>query len=265
MRHPVETAVAVAAALVALAFALSTFERWLARRRRHELAWSARPAAVRRGRRGAGGRRPGRAGPGRCSGCSTCSGPSSTCPSWPSAPSICWPGRRAGDRAAAGGRPVRRLRGRGGGDGAVHPAAARRQAGPGLPGLRAAAPGPGRGRLGRRRDRDLRRRGVERLAGAALGPGAGPAGLVQRPDRARHARPRRQRHPQLGLRGHDRLRRHLAGRDRGDLRRLPRRHGRRRRGPAPRHPAGRAVVAGQWRQLARSGPAEQLPAQAVGQ
>ena len=34
-------AVAVAAALVALAFALSTFERWLARRRRHELAWSA--------------------------------------------------------------------------------------------------------------------------------------------------------------------------------------------------------------------------------
>jgi hypothetical protein len=40
MRHPVETAVAVAAALVALAFALSTFERWLARGRRHEAAWS---------------------------------------------------------------------------------------------------------------------------------------------------------------------------------------------------------------------------------
>jgi len=35
------TAVAVGAALVALAFAFSTFERWLARRRRHELAWSA--------------------------------------------------------------------------------------------------------------------------------------------------------------------------------------------------------------------------------
>jgi hypothetical protein len=34
------TALAVAAALVSLAFALSTFERWLARRRRHELAWS---------------------------------------------------------------------------------------------------------------------------------------------------------------------------------------------------------------------------------
>jgi hypothetical protein len=33
-------AVAVAAALVALAFSMSTFERWLARRRRHELAWS---------------------------------------------------------------------------------------------------------------------------------------------------------------------------------------------------------------------------------
>src|SRR5207253_7174864 len=28
------------AAMVALAFAMSTFERWLARRRRHELAWS---------------------------------------------------------------------------------------------------------------------------------------------------------------------------------------------------------------------------------
>jgi hypothetical protein len=34
------TAVAVAAALVALAFCCSTFERWMARRRRHELAWS---------------------------------------------------------------------------------------------------------------------------------------------------------------------------------------------------------------------------------
>ncbi len=40
MRHPVETAVATAAALVALAFALSTFERWRFRHRRHELAWS---------------------------------------------------------------------------------------------------------------------------------------------------------------------------------------------------------------------------------
>jgi heme A synthase len=40
MRHPLQTAVAVAAALVALAFALSTLERWLGRRRRHELAWS---------------------------------------------------------------------------------------------------------------------------------------------------------------------------------------------------------------------------------
>ena len=36
-----QTALAVGAALVALAFSLSTFERWLARRRRHELAWSA--------------------------------------------------------------------------------------------------------------------------------------------------------------------------------------------------------------------------------
>ncbi|MDP9072275.1 MAG: hypothetical protein M3N68_13535 [Actinomycetota bacterium] len=35
------TALAVAAALVSLAFAMSTFERWLVRRRRHELAWSA--------------------------------------------------------------------------------------------------------------------------------------------------------------------------------------------------------------------------------
>jgi hypothetical protein len=35
-----ETALAAAAALVATAFALSTWERWLVRRRRHELAWS---------------------------------------------------------------------------------------------------------------------------------------------------------------------------------------------------------------------------------
>ncbi|MGH9177666.1 MAG: hypothetical protein ACRD0N_03815, partial [Acidimicrobiales bacterium] len=34
------TALATAAALVALAFSMSTFERWLARRRPHELAWS---------------------------------------------------------------------------------------------------------------------------------------------------------------------------------------------------------------------------------
>jgi hypothetical protein len=34
------TALATAAALIALAFACSTWERWLARRRRHELAWS---------------------------------------------------------------------------------------------------------------------------------------------------------------------------------------------------------------------------------
>lgn len=36
----VHRALAAAAALVAVAFALSTFERWLLRRRRHELAWS---------------------------------------------------------------------------------------------------------------------------------------------------------------------------------------------------------------------------------
>jgi hypothetical protein len=36
----VHTALAVSAALVALAFSASTFERWLAKRRRHELAWS---------------------------------------------------------------------------------------------------------------------------------------------------------------------------------------------------------------------------------
>lgn len=35
-----ETAVAAAAALIALAFALSTYERWTLRGRRHELAWS---------------------------------------------------------------------------------------------------------------------------------------------------------------------------------------------------------------------------------
>ncbi|MDQ3107741.1 MAG: hypothetical protein M3Q68_08060, partial [Actinomycetota bacterium] len=34
------TALAAAAGLVALAFACSTYERWLARHRRHELAWS---------------------------------------------------------------------------------------------------------------------------------------------------------------------------------------------------------------------------------
>jgi heme A synthase len=41
MHHSLETAVAVAAAVVALAFGLSTYERWLRGRRRHELAWSA--------------------------------------------------------------------------------------------------------------------------------------------------------------------------------------------------------------------------------
>jgi hypothetical protein len=40
MHHPVETAVGTAAALVAVAFALSTLERWQAGRRRHEAAWS---------------------------------------------------------------------------------------------------------------------------------------------------------------------------------------------------------------------------------
>jgi hypothetical protein len=40
MRHSLETAVAVAASLVAVAFALSTFERWLTARRRQELAWT---------------------------------------------------------------------------------------------------------------------------------------------------------------------------------------------------------------------------------
>jgi len=41
MRHPLETSVAVAAAIVGVAFGLSTFERWLRARRPHELAWSA--------------------------------------------------------------------------------------------------------------------------------------------------------------------------------------------------------------------------------
>ena len=36
----VQSALAAAAALVALAFALSTLERWLDRRKRHELAWT---------------------------------------------------------------------------------------------------------------------------------------------------------------------------------------------------------------------------------
>jgi hypothetical protein len=40
MRHPVQTSVAVAASLVAVAFALFTFERWLSRRRRYDLAWT---------------------------------------------------------------------------------------------------------------------------------------------------------------------------------------------------------------------------------
>lgn len=35
-----QTALATAAALVSLAFAMATFERWLGRRRRHDLAWS---------------------------------------------------------------------------------------------------------------------------------------------------------------------------------------------------------------------------------
>jgi hypothetical protein len=40
MHQPLQTAVAVAAALVAVTFGLSTFERWRARGRRHELAWT---------------------------------------------------------------------------------------------------------------------------------------------------------------------------------------------------------------------------------
>src|SRR5438034_2676661 len=35
-----QSALAAGASLVACAFALSTFERWLERRRRHELVWS---------------------------------------------------------------------------------------------------------------------------------------------------------------------------------------------------------------------------------
>ena len=35
-----QSALAAGAALVALGFAMATFERWLAGRRRHELAWS---------------------------------------------------------------------------------------------------------------------------------------------------------------------------------------------------------------------------------
>jgi hypothetical protein len=41
MHHPLQVAVAVAAALVAVAFALSTFERWRVRQGRHDLAWTA--------------------------------------------------------------------------------------------------------------------------------------------------------------------------------------------------------------------------------
>ncbi len=41
MRHPLETSVAVAAAIVGVAFGLSTLERWLRARQPHELAWSA--------------------------------------------------------------------------------------------------------------------------------------------------------------------------------------------------------------------------------
>ena len=40
MKHPVQTSVAVAASLVALAFALLTLERWLSRRRPYDLAWT---------------------------------------------------------------------------------------------------------------------------------------------------------------------------------------------------------------------------------
>jgi hypothetical protein len=41
VRHPLETSVAVAAAIVGVAFGLSTLERWLRGRRPHEAAWSA--------------------------------------------------------------------------------------------------------------------------------------------------------------------------------------------------------------------------------
>ncbi|HUS62118.1 MAG TPA: hypothetical protein VMY34_07970 [Acidimicrobiales bacterium] len=40
MTESLQVPMAVAAALVGLAFAMATFERWLARGRRHELAWS---------------------------------------------------------------------------------------------------------------------------------------------------------------------------------------------------------------------------------
>jgi hypothetical protein len=45
MPHPLETAVAFAAAVVAVAFALCTFERWLGKARPQELAWSVALAA----------------------------------------------------------------------------------------------------------------------------------------------------------------------------------------------------------------------------
>ena len=41
MRHPLETSVAVSAAIIGVAFGLSTFERWLRAHKPHELAWSA--------------------------------------------------------------------------------------------------------------------------------------------------------------------------------------------------------------------------------
>src|SRR5579862_8085336 len=41
MRHPLETSVAVAAAMVGVAFGMSTLERWLRARRPYELAWTA--------------------------------------------------------------------------------------------------------------------------------------------------------------------------------------------------------------------------------
>jgi hypothetical protein len=41
MRHPLETSVAVAAAIVGVAFGMSTLERWLRSRRPYELAWTA--------------------------------------------------------------------------------------------------------------------------------------------------------------------------------------------------------------------------------
>jgi len=41
MRHPLETAVAVAAAVVGVAFGMSTLERWVRGRRPYELAWTA--------------------------------------------------------------------------------------------------------------------------------------------------------------------------------------------------------------------------------